>query len=115
MKITNTNDKISRLHAKINTYVGFAVKSRKIVYGADNIEKSRRIKLIMLSSELSPRTEKKMKKLECNIISHYDFNNLSLGQSYKAIKAIAITDESLAQAILKNHKIIKERSYNDAN
>ena len=46
---------------KIKTYIGFAIKSRKIKFGVDDILKLKNAELIIVSDSLS---ESGMKKLE---------------------------------------------------
>ncbi len=91
--------------SKIKTYVGFAVKSRKIRYGVDDILKLKNADLIMVSDSLA---ESGMKKLEAFAnrksislikLSEEDFFEVVQNIS---IKALAVLDENLADAIKKN-------------
>lgn len=84
---------------KINSYIGFAIKSRKVVYGADNILKSNSCKLIVASSALAQNTLQKLhsKKIKIVTVPEADYQTLNL----KGL-AVAITDSSLAQAIINN-------------
>ena len=90
---------------KIKTYVGFAVKSRKIRFGVDDILKLKNTSLILVSDSLA---ESGMKKLEGyankNSVDLIKFNEndfLEVIQNI-SIKAIAVLDENLADAIKKN-------------
>ena len=91
--------------SKIKTYVGFAVKSRKIRYGVDDILKLKNADLIIVSDSLA---ESGMKKLEAFAdrksvslikLSEEDFFEVVQNIS---IKALAVLDENLADAIKKN-------------
>ena len=91
--------------SKIKTYVGFAVKSRKIRYGVDDILKLKNANLIIVSDSLA---ESGMKKLEAFAdrksvslikLSEEDFFEVVQNIS---IKALAVLDENLADAIKKN-------------
>lgn len=95
--------------SKIKTYVGFAVKSRKIRYGVDDILKLKNADLILVSDSLA---ESGMKKLEAFAnrksislikLSESDFFEVMQNIS---IKALAVLDENLADAIKKNLTII---------
>jgi ribosomal protein L7Ae-like RNA K-turn-binding protein len=95
--------------SKIKTYVGFAVKSRKIRYGVDDILKLKNANLIIVSDSLA---ESGMKKLEAFAdrksvglikLSEQDFFEVVQNIS---IKALAVLDENLADAIKKNLTII---------
>ena len=84
---------------KINSYIGFAIKSRKVVYGADNILKSNACKLVIISDALAQNTQQKLQTKNIKIITvpESDYQTLNL----KGL-AVAITDSSLAQAIINN-------------
>jgi ribosomal protein L7Ae-like RNA K-turn-binding protein len=91
--------------SKIKTYVGFAVKSRKIRYGVDDILKLKNADLIIVSDSLA---ESGMKKIEAFAdrksvslikLSEEDFFEVVQNIS---IKALAVLDENLADAIKKN-------------
>ena len=91
--------------SKIKTYVGFAVKSRKIKFGVDDILKLKNTNLIMVSDSLA---ESGMKKIEAFAdrksvslikLSEEDFFEVVQNIS---IKALAVLDVNLADAIKKN-------------
>lgn len=91
--------------SKIKTYVGFAIKSRKIKFGVDDIIKLKNAGLIIVSESLA---DSGMKKLEgfANRKS-IDLLKLSEDEFFEviqniSIKATAILDENLAEAIKKN-------------
>jgi len=90
--------------SKIKTYVGFAVKSRSIVYGIDSI-KTKKVKLIIFSSSLSESAKDKCKILAKN--NSCMFKELSEEEMIEIlnndkIKAIAIVNQDLANAIMNN-------------
>lgn len=96
------------LRNKIKSYVGFAIKAAKVVYGLDNILKQRlNIKLIIFDDTLGESSKKKlMKFIGINGIKYFqtDMSNVVDKQN---CKVIAIKDINLAQAIMN---VIKERS-----
>ena len=84
---------------KINSYIGFAKKSRKIVYGADKILACKTCKLILASEELAQNTLNKLqtKNVKIQILPAEEFQLLDLNGL-----VVAITDQSLANAIKNN-------------
>ena len=91
--------------SKIKTYVGFAVKSRKIKFGVDDILKLKSASVIIVSDSLA---ESGMKKLEgfaqrksIDIVKLEENDFLEIVQNI-SIKAAAVLDENLAEAIKKN-------------
>lgn len=84
---------------KINAYIGFAIKSRSVVYGTDNILTSKGCKLIVVSNKLSINALQKLQSKNIQIItlSENDYAQLNL----KGL-AVGITDKSLAEAIQKH-------------
>lgn len=91
--------------SKIVAYVGFAIKSKNIIYGTDDIIKSKRAKIILLSESLSDSSKSKIenyakqKNIEVKKFKAEVFNEIINNQN---IKAAAITNESLADAINKS-------------
>ena len=88
---------------KIKTYVGFAKKSRKIILGADDIIKAIKVaKLIIVSDSLSSSSLDKLSKAAKKY--HIDIFTLKEDEFFNLIdsvfiKAIAITDKNLSDAI----------------
>ena len=83
---------------KINSYIGFAKKSRTIVFGEDNCEDNKKIKLVVYSDEISQNFIKKLTKINAKAIcvdseqyNHFDVTS----------KVFAITNAELAKAIEK--------------
>lgn len=90
---------------KAKTYIGFAIKSRAIKFGVDDILKSRKCKLVLVSELLQESSFNKITKF-CNQknidllkIGLENFENLL---DNKSVKAVAILDDNLALAIKKN-------------
>lgn len=90
--------------SKIETYIGFCIRSRKILFGVDNIEKQRKgICLIIADEELGENSYKVLKKakekFDCPMLTA---NAGILGEhTYRPkVKAVAVTDKNLASAIL---------------
>lgn len=90
---------------KIKSYIGFAIKSRNIIFGTDSIVASRKVKLILVSDSLSESSLKELnqfaekKKILIEKLANEEFFELTCKQQ---VKAIAITDENLASAIKTN-------------
>ncbi len=90
--------------SKIKAYIGFAKKSRQITFGVDDIIKLKNAKVIIVSDSLGESSMKKVKnysetkKIEMLCLKSEDFKNLE----NESIKAIAITDKGLADAIKIN-------------
>lgn len=90
---------------KAKTYIGFAIKSRAIKFGVDDILKSKKCKLVLVSELLQESSFNKITKF-CNQknidllkIGLENFENLL---DNKSVKAVAILDDNLALAIKKN-------------
>lgn len=90
---------------KVKTYLGFAVKSRHIKFGVDDILKLKKVNLILVSDALTETGYKKLnnfalkKSIDCLVLTAKEFNEIIQNTS---IKATAILDENLADAIKKN-------------
>lgn len=91
--------------SKIKTYIGFAIKSGKIRYGVDDILKLKNAELILVSESLADSGMKKLEGLaerkEIKLIKFSEEEFLELIQNI-SIKASAILDKNLAEAIKKN-------------
>ena len=91
--------------SKVKTYIGFAVKSRQIKFGVDDILKLKYVSLILVSDSLAESGLKKIKgfalknSIDCIMLSAEEFNEIIQNTS---IKATAILDSNLADAIKKN-------------
>lgn len=86
---------------KIETFIGFAIKSGAVQYGVDNIIKSgSRIQLVLINGEEETSSKQKIVKF-CNR------NNIKVkilkekSFQLKNVQAIGILNENLATQILK--------------
>lgn len=89
--------------AKIKAYIGFAIKSRSIVYGVDNIE-NKSPYLIVYTSALATSENRLLvvaQRKGSDIIKLDEEKYRSIIDNEK-IKAFAILDKNLAKAI-KEH------------
>lgn len=91
--------------SKIKTYIGFAIRSRQIIYGVDDIIKRDFKGLVLMSDALAESSANKLK----NHINYAGGQVLSFEAEEFAellgdlnIKAAAILDTNLAVAIKKN-------------
>lgn len=91
---------------KINTFINFAVRARKVIFGVDKIKTSKIIPLVIIYDEaLSDNSKKQIDKysLENNVqlfkVEKDYLNNLLKRNN---VKVIGIVDESLAKAIIDN-------------
>ncbi len=90
---------------KISSYVGFAIKSRNVLVGQSIIKQNRdkQIYCILLcksaSENLVNLANNVANKQNCEVIT---VNNLEEITHKDGIKIIAITDENLGKAIIKN-------------
>lgn len=88
---------------KIISYVGFAIKANKIIIGQSSVKSAKeKIYLIMLSSLASENlinlANNVANKQKCKLII---LDNLEEITNLKDVKIIAITDENLSNAIIK--------------
>lgn len=90
---------------KAKSYLGFAIKSKSIRYGVDDICKLKKAEIIIVSSDLQSSSFNKIsnysikKNIEILKLSIDDFQNLL---DNKSVKVLAILDANLASAIKKN-------------
>ncbi len=90
---------------KIISYIGFAARARKIVFGVDSIVKKPRVRVIILSPEAGENTAKQIKayaeKTSSPIIV---LEGATLEEILKKnnCKVVAVIDPSLAKAIIEN-------------
>ena len=84
---------------KISCYVGFAVKSGKVIWGLDMLKKSKKPpRIILIDGAIGNNSAKEAEFYA----DKYDVDG-SLGSMLKRnnVKLIAVTDDNLAKAILK--------------
>ena len=89
---------------KIKTYLGFCIKKGSVEIGFNNLENvKKRVRLIVMNSGVGESTRKKTVKIavanSCPLlITDLDLSDYVL----RECKIFAVTDKSLAQAILEN-------------
>jgi len=90
---------------KSKSYLGFAIKANKIVYGLDNILKYRKRIHLLIECETSGRGISKNLKLysEQKCITLLKADNLEKLLSKENVKAVGILDKNLAKAIVENY------------
>ena len=90
--------------SKIETYLGFCIRARKIALGADDIEKQKKsVFLLVCDESISPNSfktiEKAREKFACPLLIT-PTDTLGALLHKPAVKAVAIKDKNLALAIL---------------
>lgn len=87
---------------KISSYVGFALKAGKVVFGADNIIASNKRMLVLISESLGANSASKVlahaKETGMRVVTVEDVGAIV---SREGVKAIGIREKNLAEAILK--------------
>jgi hypothetical protein len=92
-------------NSKVETFLGFCIRSRKITFGLDGIEKlTKNVFLLVVSSTLSENSLKKAIKLKDKFQCPIILCNVDLASVLhkEGCKAVAIQDKNLANAILEN-------------
>ena len=90
---------------KIKTYVGFAIKSNKVLIGQSTIKsnKNKQIYCILVCSSASENLVDLAKRVaEKNNCQAIVVENLEMLTHKEGLKIIAITDENLGNAIINN-------------
>ncbi len=91
--------------SKIETYLGFCIRSRKIIFGAETIEKQRKgVYLLIMDGGIGKNSLKPMMKAQETLgcpLYITDEGTLAEWVHRPAVKAVAITDNHLASAMLK--------------
>ncbi len=97
--------KINTQIGKIDCYINFAVRAGKVIWGVDNLERAKRTPHLILVDESLGANSAKQLSLYCqrkntmSLTLPTDYLNNLLKRSN--IKVLSITDESLANAIIK--------------
>ena len=90
--------------SKIETYLGFCIRARKAIFGADDIEAQKKgVKVIVCDASLAENSFKKIckakERFQCPVlITEKDCLGELLHRP--AVKAVAVKDEHLAAAII---------------
>ena len=92
--------------SKIETYLGFCIRARKVIFGTDRIEKQKKgVYLLVMDGGIGKNSLKPMLKaketLGCPLYIT-DEGVLSEWVHRPAVKAVAIIDNNLASAIEKS-------------
>lgn len=93
-------------NTKLDSYIGFAVRSNKVIFGVDRLLESKKIPLVVMYDEELGANSLKHIKLYCERKS---VTNYSMPHGYLAnllkrekVKVISIIDVSLGSAIIKD-------------
>ena len=91
--------------SKLSTYLGFCIRSGKISFGVDNAEKERRDVFLLLVDEKLGRSSlntvmKVKEKFACPLVIFAE-GELGALLGRESVKAVAIKDKNLAEAIEK--------------
>ena len=92
------------MNNKLENYLGFCIRSRKILFGIDNVDKQRKgVYLLICDEELGRSSLKTLlhaqEKFGCPLLMAKK-SVLSEYLHRPAVKAVAILDNNLAKAIL---------------
>ena len=91
--------------SKIKSYIGFAIKSRNIKFGVDEILKLKHSTLILVSKALAESSLEKVQNFalnrNCEILLFEADNFSELFSGNQSVKAVAVVDDNLAIAIKK--------------
>ena len=92
------------MNNKIESYLGFCIRSRKILFGIDNVDKQKKgVCLLLCDEELGKSSLKTLlhaqEKFGCPLLIA-EKSVLGAYLHRPAVKAVAILDNNLAQAIL---------------
>ena len=90
--------------SKIETYLGFCIRARKIIFGTEMISRQKKgVKLLMIDGGIGANSLKEMLKAKahfgCPLV---ETEKGLLGETLHkpAVKAVAVLDDSLASAIV---------------
>ena len=91
--------------SKIETYLGFSIRSGEIIFGAEMIERKKKgVHLLVIDGGIGKNSLKTIllakEKLGCPLYST-DEGMLGEWLHRPAVKAVAITDKNLASAMMK--------------
>ena len=83
---------------KIETLIGFAIKSRKIVFGEDQIKTLTKKALVIIDSSSSEKYKERVARF-ANSNEVVEIEDLSTLTHRENVHALAILDENLAKGI----------------
>ncbi len=104
---------------KIETYLGFCIRSRKIIFGTEMISRQKKgVKLLIMDGGLGANSLKIMVRaqeiLGCPLLQT-EVGALGELTHKPAVKAVAITEENLAAAMLSVAEENKLKLYSGGN
>lgn len=90
---------------KSDPYIGFAIKKGSVIYGFDAIlEKTQKVKLILVDKTTNPKIVKKLEDLKDYIpckMARLEYDTISNIIKSVNTKVLAITDSGLAKTIYR--------------
>ena len=101
-----------QITSKAETYIGFSIKSGKIVWGLDNLTNSRKVKLIIACKTLSENSESKLLNYANDkgiIVYKLIDKTLDTVVNKTNCKVIGLTDKNLAKAVIDNSQDFLKR------
>ena len=98
-------------NSKLKSYLGFSIKSNKIIFGIDNLESTKKnVRLVICCNTLADNSFKKL----CNLCYRRDWKLVQLTNSTiseliqrENCRILGILDSNLANAIEKQENEIK--------
>ncbi|MEG1608888.1 MAG: hypothetical protein RR348_03395 [Clostridia bacterium] len=91
---------------KIDSYIGFAVKSRKVIFGLEMLLRARKPPFVVLYDESLGANSLKNMMFYCDtnnvVMLKISANHLNELLQRQNIKILSIVDESLSKAIIEN-------------
>ncbi len=82
---------------KIETFIGFAIKSRKIAFGEDNIKLAKKQALVIVDADSSDKYKERISRFaKSEVVEIPDLSSLTHREN---VHSIAILDENLANGI----------------
>lgn len=90
---------------KIKTYINFAKRSRTLIFGVDDIIKSKKVEIVLYSDLLAESSKKKLINFsKSNNVFEKEIENKTMNEllQNESVKAVGVTDKNLANAIRMN-------------
>ena len=89
---------------KTQTFLGFAVRARKAVFGGNSVAALKRAEVILISPDASENTLKEGKKLAAKLKCKAFVTDRPLEEMVfrSGVKIVAVTDKALGKAIAGN-------------
>ncbi len=93
------------MNNKLSAYLGFAIKSKSVIFGLDNLsETTRKVALVLCDNTLSDNSYVKLVKLcEYRKWKMYQLTDCTIEQLIgRSTKVLGILDNNLSKAIIDN-------------